>query len=83
MTHDELLAKVTHGYRWTCDRDTEPWEALRAIVELHKPFNETSSFCKGCTKIAPRNERDGASFTGDVFVTFPCATIQAVEKELK
>ena len=35
MTHDELLAKVTHGYRWTCDRDREPWDALRAVVELH------------------------------------------------
>lgn len=37
MTHDELLEKVTHGYRWTCFRDREPWDALREVVKKAKP----------------------------------------------
>lgn len=37
MTHDELLAKVTHGYRWTCFRDREPWDALLEVIKKAKP----------------------------------------------
>lgn len=71
MTHDELLAKVTHGYRWTCDRDREPWNALRAVVERHHPeeihFGDVISQieCVECK------------------VKYPCKTINDIEKELK
>lgn len=82
MTHDKLLAKINPDWDEYVD-NSKFREALRTAVELHKPFDEASSFCKGCTKIAPRNERDGASFTGDVFVKYPCPTIQAIEEQLK
>jgi hypothetical protein len=60
MTHDELLAKIESFNKIT----TEGMErrALRAVVELHKPDDD--SFCGICTW------------------SFPCPTIQAIEKEL-
>ena len=76
MTHDELLAKidselVTHGQRGNIVKHSF---ALRAVVELHKPHIFTDNdgyewiYCTVCT---------------DGFETFPCPTIQAIEKELK
>ena len=60
MTHDELLAKIDYWF------DTDNFHlhknALRAVVELHKPDDD--SFCGICTW------------------SFPCPTIQAIEKEL-
>jgi hypothetical protein len=69
MTHDELLAKIDYWF------DTDNFHlhknALRAVVELHKPH--------------PR--RDECMFCGwecgTKLVSFPCPTIQAIEKELK
>lgn len=69
MTHDELLEEVNQGelgwfYGWMQD-------ALRAVVELHKPFlipdwvptdNEYMCWCAH---------------------VYPCPTIQAIEKELE
>ena len=69
MTHDELLALINKGelgwfYGWMQD-------ALRAVVELHKPefieFHDVT-YCNECTN----NE----------IVNYPCPTIQAIEKEL-
>jgi hypothetical protein len=59
MTHEELLFKsVTSG-------DTSTSNALRAVVELHKPQIEYRFvFCNLCKS------------------TYPCPTIQAIEKEL-
>lgn len=68
MNHDELLAKVTHGYRWTCDRDTEPWEALRAVVELTRKYEDFDGV-------------DSAGMSG--YRLAMKAVIQAIEKELK
>ena len=76
MTHDELLAKVSN-YK---DAGLGSLVALRAVVELHKPYipmdNETGdysvlAYCN-CSKAF--NERD--------VITYPCPTIQAIEKEL-
>ena len=59
MTHDELLAKINDQSVWTDNRDngvtvvTKDWNAtkntnaLRAVVELHKP-NNTNEYCVGC-----------------------------------
>ena len=81
MTHDELLEILD-----SCIKGAEygPYEwgfiALRAIVELHKPYipmdNETGdysvlAYCN-CSKAF--NEKD--------VVLYPCPTIQAIEKEL-
>ena len=62
MTHDELLEIIEKAdlgwyYDWMKD-------ALRAVVELHKPDSEHSdgTFCNEC------------------IIDFPCSTIQAIEK---
>ena len=74
MTHDELLAKLwilpvditetQHGARAV--------QALRAVVELHKPYksSEGYEFCPICTQTFEEWEN-------------PCPTIQAIEKELE
>ena len=67
MTHDDLLRRIT------IVGDTSIEEALRAVVELHQPYeHEVVSyvFCKGCT------------IDLDLAPPYPCETIQAIEKEL-
>ena len=73
MTHDELLAKIEA----TIDVEyfKESWLgllALRAVVELHKPQDITlpdGSWGENCCVC-------------DNGWTYPCRTIQAIEKEL-
>ena len=78
MTHDKLLARLDGQIAGSkaigcecpaCDNAI----ALRAVVELHKPFDYSHHFtdkvfiyCSTCKN----NE-------------YPCPTIQAIEKELK
>ena len=68
MAHDELLDSVKEAFG--VDRPYELFKALRAVVELHKPksnsYYEIKGF-KGCT---------GCEHT------YPCPTIEAIEKEL-
>jgi len=72
MTHDELLARIQESreeYNYQ-----RPHNSLRAVVELHKPYqHEVVSyvFCVGCT------------IDLDLAPPYPCETIQAIEKELK
>lgn len=77
MTHDELLAKIdnvtyAHDKSHTIDKDriVKQLNGLRAVVKLHKPFPEP--------KDSPF--KDSCSGCGK---TYPCKTIQAIEKELK
>ena len=63
MTHDELLIKAS-----------QESDALRAVVELHKPHSNGMPFCSVCTQVI-QNIEDS--------VLYPCPTIQAIEKELK
>lgn len=50
-----------------------PWHALRAVVELHSPFdNLAGEFCTICTAMEDK----------DIYTLYPCPTIQAIEKEL-
>ena len=77
MTHDELLAELT---------DTEPvyaratlYSALRAVVELHKPKEEDGKlWCEHevCYNHIEFLERD------DCDCSYPCPTLEAIEKEL-
>lgn len=77
MTHDELLAKIdANGTKYdansgvTTEVVTRPHrndKALRAVVELHKPDSEHS---------------DG-TFCNECVIDYPCATIQALTKELQ
>jgi hypothetical protein len=78
MTHDELLEKIkreedylktyAEGYGFVVT------DALRAVVELHKPdepdFPDEWESCVECS--------------GNGYVAmYPCSTIQAIKKELK
>jgi hypothetical protein len=68
MTHDELLAKIDYWF------DTDNFHlhknALRAVVELHKPLTLNNVIhCPECQY-------------GSAAGTYPCKTIQAIEKEL-
>ena len=71
MTHDELLTKINY------DIEGNPYDeymqALRAVVELHKPMSDRMPDCAECVKIH-QGETD--------VVFYPCPTIQAIEKEL-
>ena len=66
MTHDKLLADINN---LTVVDGIFMKDALRAVVELHKPKKFKSMneyYCYGC---------------GDI--DYPCLTIQAIEKELR
>jgi len=70
MTHDELISLLT---TMTNHDAIFMKDALRAVVELHKPYqHEVVSyvFCHGCT------------IDLDLAPPYPCETIQAIEKEL-
>jgi hypothetical protein len=62
MTHDELMERLH------IEQGCPVGDALRAVVELHKPNG--GWFCNACAN--PNDE-----------VLYPCPTIQAIEKELK
>lgn len=65
MTHDELLARINE------ERTFANAEALRTVVELHKPIKESwATECEHCQGIA-----DGLT------QEYPCPTIQAIAKE--
>ena len=73
MTHDELLAKL-----WILPADVtelqhgaKAVQALRAVVELHKPTTQADGFviCDACSN-------------SEFFAYKDCETIQAIEKEL-
>ena len=70
MTHDELYAKIRTGneflgVKYAPDSHTF---ALRAVVELHKPFDFTMG---------------GEPYLGcNCGQEYPCPTIQAIEREL-
>ena len=68
MTHEELLEKFTdYGAHFDQVRDeSKVFAMLRAVVELHKP--DDAGFCSDCF--------------GTPYVTYPCSTIQVIEKEL-
>ena len=83
MTHDELLEEInTAEYPWWMQ------DALRAVVELHKPVisqqvkdtypNDSErresepKVCEECSDI----------WEMDMGIVYPCLTIQAIEKEL-
>ena len=72
MTHDELLAKID----WTWNHYAEDLfvNALKAVVELHKPYTEREDGMIICTVAC----NDYAGY----LEPYPCPTIQAIEKEL-
>ena len=91
MTHDELLYRVNWASERYHDTDgrAQYFNALRAVVELHKPVisqqvkdtypNDSErresepKVCEECSDI----------WEMDMGIVYPCPTIQAIEKELK
>jgi len=71
MTHDELLAKIQFS-REDFNYVT-PHNALQAVVELHEPIDSIRGIvCRHCfTDALNGNE------------SYPCLTIQIIEKELQ
>lgn len=69
MTHDELLTKISQTARLAGrESETKYFNALRAVIELHKPYHLS---CSHCINI------EGG------YMSYPCPTIQAIEKELQ
>jgi hypothetical protein len=74
VTHDKLLARF--------DKDAVTWtdvlsafQALRAVVELHKPVQSYMFEEEACSHCSSEEDR--------LEILYPCPTIQAIEKELK
>jgi len=81
MTHDELLASINN---LTVVDGIFMKDALRAVVELHKPTywqNPTVPEWNGanCTHCL----EDRGDYLPPIEANYPCPTIQAIEKELK
>ena len=77
MTHEELLAKVDSvfyeeegGTQVDFKATNNQYRALKAVVELHRPLElVSSSMCLECS-------------SDDSVVSYPCPTINNIEKEL-
>ena len=68
MTHDELSIEVNRRLHVALyNGDIPAIHALKAVVELHKPW---PGGCSHCINI------EGG------YMSYPCPTIQAIEKEL-
>ena len=69
MTHEELLAKMKElSQSFAYEPNLNFESALRAVVELHKPEHSHSGYnCTYCF----------------IDASYPCPTIQAIEKELQ
>jgi hypothetical protein len=76
MTHDKLLVKlmVMNADESEQARLSKTTQALRVIVELHKPFD--FELAPDVYKLVCTNCQMG------VVEQYPCQTIQAIEKEL-
>ena len=75
MTYNELLERVNDYISSECDCESckfinGPYQALRAVVELHSPFD---GYCQRCT----------VNNWGELRQEYPCDEIQAIEKELE
>ena len=74
MTHDELLEELTQRLSRKPRTLYESYlKALRAVVELHTPhtYSLDKILCNACSV-----DMFGVAWT------YPCPTIQAIEKEL-
>ena len=70
MTHDELLKLILDSEIRSNEVGQGGWQALRAVVELHKPSTEA------------RNTHTKNPICNNCIEEYPCTTIQAIEKEL-
>jgi hypothetical protein len=88
MTHDELIAYINNSTDGLKHKDIFPLllantQALRAVVELHKPTADGL----GCSyEFVDCHDRSGLGCdvpsTCNQYQSYPCPTIKAIEKEL-
>ena len=85
MTHDELLELIAANEEFYGDgtNRTPSWTALREVVELHKPTADGL----GCSyEFIECHDHTGLGCdvppTCNQYQSYPCPTIQAIEKEL-
>jgi len=88
MTHDELLAKLADNYQLADyaelrgeDGSLHTHQALRAVVQLHKPVMQWSGGYDGEENPLYAEQCSDCSSNGFT-QEYPCETIQAIEKEL-
>jgi hypothetical protein len=79
MTHDELLAKMA-ATPIDLQGTVTMYEALVAVVELHKPKETTPPW--GGNKYTACNVCETGTNDGDYSLEYPCPTIEAIEREL-
>ncbi len=77
MTHDELLTKIDNFEPDDELDSVKSMNALRAVVELHKPISDNSCSDPGCCG-GPYPD-----LCGICSEHYPCETIEAIEKELQ
>ena len=71
MIHEELLAKLSPARYIIKEEVVAQLNAIRAVVELHKPHDKYKGVCSGCYE-----EESG-------FSDYPCPTIQTIQEQLK
>jgi hypothetical protein len=75
MTHDELLKEIdrylvpTLAESEVGNKAIGMLKALHAVIELHTPIENNEHLCSAC-------------WFGDGMMSYPCLTIQSIEKEL-
>lgn len=72
MTHDELLTEI-NLLGETSSIQSGLADALRVVVELHKPVESEYFDNPVCAACSPDI---------DIWFDYPCKTIRAIEKEL-
>ena len=89
MTHDELLSKLADDYQFADYaelRDEQGFlpthQALRAVVELHKPVMGFTGGYDGEENELWEEQCQECSGNG-FSQMYPCPTIQGIDKELK
>ena len=84
MTHDELLELIAANEEFYGDgtNRTPSWSALRGVVELHKPEWVLLKIILPGTKPGPIAICSHCS-DDQWRKSYPCDTIQAIEKELE
>jgi hypothetical protein len=86
MTHDELLSRIDKNWDDDYDYcDVQRDKALRAVVELHKPFQVATGGSwtpEGSTQTFETTCNHCGQLNSAAMVLYPCPTVQAIEKEL-
>lgn len=84
MTHDELITELNRRLEIALyNGDPQAIHALRAVVELHKPFKDSwkeKMQCEYCVNLCHSETGLGCE---DIDAVYPCDTIEAIEFNLQ